>query len=94
MKQHIAAVYEDNKPFKCDISGYSFSLKQQMKLHVAKKHKGKQKTVLVCKRSIFQIFWKLRWLWIPNITLVALSKCVEGVEEGIELFVSSAASWL
>ena len=37
---------------------------------------------------------QLRWLWIPNITLVALSKCVEGVEEGIELFVSSAASWL
>ena len=26
--------------------------------------------------------------------LLALSKCVEGVEEGIELFVSSAASWL
>ena len=28
------------------------------------------------------------------IFLVTLSKCVEGVEEGIEIFVSSAASWL
>ena len=42
LKNHVASVHEDNKPFKCDTCEYSCSEKQQMKLHFFKKHEGKQ----------------------------------------------------
>ena len=34
MKKHVATVHEKKKPFKCEVCGYIFALKADMKRHV------------------------------------------------------------
>ena len=40
--QHIAAIHEGKKPFKCDTCDYSCSEKGSMKKHVSSVHEGKK----------------------------------------------------
>ena len=42
MKTHIALDHEEKKALKCDVCDYFCSRKQQMKQHVANKHRGKK----------------------------------------------------
>ena len=42
MKVHSLSVHEWNKPFKCDICDYSFSLKCNMNRHIVSVHNGKK----------------------------------------------------
>ena len=40
MKNHVASVHEDNKPFKCEASDYCCSQKNKLNQHVGCVHEG------------------------------------------------------
>ena len=42
MNKHVASIYEEKKPFKCDICDYECSQKGSMNRHTATVHKGKK----------------------------------------------------
>ena len=54
MKNHIASVHANEKPFKCEICKSSFTLKHNLNQHVAKVHEKRSKNQCKTCDRIFQ----------------------------------------